>query len=75
MLTAFCGIKLLSFDCEYIHMFVDIEFLDDHMAGEREWESRGCSFFSLCSLLQGTYMVYAICNLKWRSVYIYLGYE
>lgn len=26
MLTALCGITLLSFDCEYIHMFVNIDF-------------------------------------------------
>ena len=36
-------------------------------------ESKTWCFFSLCRLLQGTYIVYVICNIKWRKcIYIYI---
>ena len=44
MLTAFCGIKLLSFDCEYIHMFVDIFWMIAWWENENGKVGAGVSF-------------------------------
>lgn len=79
MLTVLCGIKFCRLIVNIDICLLTLIFLGDRMVVEWEWERRESKtwcFFSLCSLLQGTYIVDVICNLKWRKcVYIYLGYE